>query len=86
MLVYAIKMLLLVPVIYFIMGCASTGNPTNPELDSPIVFGEVAPAPWGCMQWQKTTEIKGVWSVESKCCPLEKEEGSEDWKMKGWDC
>ena len=94
MLVFTLKMLVLVPVMYFILGCASTTeNPTNPEADSPIVFGETTPAPWGCMQWQRTTEIKGVWSVESKCCPLEpivpteKDPNSLDgWTLKGWDC
>ena len=86
MLYTIIKLVILVPIMYFIMGCAATttDNPTTPEADSPIVFGEQTPAPWGCVKWQKTTDIKGVWSVESKCCPLEKEE--EDWKLKGWDC
>jgi hypothetical protein len=81
-----IKYIKILVLVFVFTGCMTSSAANSPELDSPIVFGDVTPAPWGCMQWQKTTEIKGVWSVESKCCPLEKEEGSEDWKMKGWDC
>ena len=43
-------------------GCVTpptTDNPTNPEADSPIVFGEQTPAPWGCMQWKKSIEAEG---------------------------
>jgi hypothetical protein len=47
------KMFVLVPVMYFILmllhGCTfpTTTNPTNAEADSPIIFGEQTPAPWG---------------------------------------
>jgi len=89
-----LKYIKLIVLVFIFTGCVAPAatNPTDPELDSPIVFGEVTPAPWGCMQWQKTTEIKGVWSVESKCCPLEpivpteEEPNADGWVLKGWDC
>jgi hypothetical protein len=86
-----IKILVLV---FVFTGCMTSSAANSPELDSPIVFGDVTPAPWGCMQWQKSTEIKGVWEVQSKCCPLEpivpptEEEplNIDGWVLKGWDC
>ena len=88
-----LKYIRLLVLVFIFTGCVpSTLNPIDPELDSPIVIGNVTPAPWGCMQWQKTTEIKGVWSVESKCCPLEpivpteEEPNVDGWVLKGWDC
>lgn len=84
-----LKYIRLLVLVFIFTGCvpvATTSNPISPELDSPIVLGEVTPAPWGCVKWRKTTEVEGVWSVESKCCPLKKEKETEDWVLKGWDC
>ena len=82
-----LKYIRIIVLVFIFTGCVApttTTNPTDPELDSPIVFGEVTDAPWGCMQWQKTTDVEGVWEVKSKCCPLEPI--IDDWVLKGWDC
>ena len=61
MLYTIIKLAILVPIMYFVIGCAATttDNPTNPEADSPIVFGEQTPPHWGCVQWKKAIEAEG---------------------------
>ena len=89
-----LKYIRLMVLVFIFTGCVpSTLNPIVPELDSPIVFGDVTPAPWGCMQWQKTTDVEGVWEVKSKCCPLEPIVPTEEdpsigggWVLTGWDC
>ena len=53
-------LLLIITIIGLIGGGCShfptTDNPMDPEADSPIVFGEIAPTPWGCVLWRNSKE------------------------------
>ena len=61
-----LKYIRLMVLVFIFTGCVpSTLNPIVPELDSPIVFGDVTPAPWGCVMWRNS---------EVECCPEHWEE------------
>jgi uncharacterized protein YceK len=72
-----IKLLLLI--IATMIGCASsitTDNPTDPEADSPIVFGERKATPYGCIKWK----------IQSTKPPPLKPTEEEESNLPGWDC
>ena len=38
--------------LFVIVGCATTENPTDPKADDPLILGEEVVPPIGCLEWQ----------------------------------